>query len=292
MNVMFDGSMVNSYPYYPNYSQGMYRNDQPLLDAIVEGIKKEASGIELYSRLAKAAPNATHQGNIVQALERKKANYSQLTNLYVNLTGVQPMFQNESINYRNYRDGLEKAYENEGHCYHHYQQSCLLTQNPQVQNVFLWALNNEHDNAMRLSSLLQIKDYGDDPFVIDIEKATKQNNTFRTALWTGNHLQLTLMSINVGEEIGLENHPDLDQFLRLEQGQGIVQMGDSKDNLNFQQKVEDDFAIIIPAGKWHNLINTGNEPMKLYSIYAPPQHPFGTVHQTKADALAAEEGEQ
>lgn len=291
MNVMFDGSMVNSYPYYPNYSQGMYRNDQPLLDAIVEGVKREASGIELYSNLAQAAPNAIHQGNIVQALERKKANYSQLTNLYLSLTGVQPMFQNESINYRNYRDGLEKAYETEAHCYNHYQQSCLLTQNPQVQNVFLWALNNERDNAMRLSSLLQIKDYGDDPFVIDIEKATKQNDTFRTALWTGNHLQLTLMSIAVGEDIGLENHPDLDQFLRLEQGQGIVQMGDSKDNLNFQQKVEDDFAIIIPAGKWHNLINTGNEPMKLYSIYAPPQHPFGTVHKTKADAIAAEEGE-
>jgi len=133
-----------------------------------------------------------------------------------------------------------------------------------------------------------LKDYGAGPFVINIDKATNLNNTFRTALWTGNYFQLTLMSINVGEDIGLENHPDLDQFLRIEQGQGIVKMGQRKDNLDFQRSVTADFAIIIPAGTWHNLINTGNKPLKLYSIYAPPQHPKGTVHKTKFDALAAE----
>lgn len=90
--------------------------------------------------------------------------------------------------------------------------------------------------------------------------------------------------INVGESIGLEMHPDLDQFIRIEQGFGFVQMGDSKNNLNFEKKVCDDFAIVIPAGKWHNLINIGNVPIKLYSIYAPPQHPKGTIHRTKADA--------
>lgn len=131
-------------------------------------------------------------------------------------------------------------------------------------------------------------DYGPKPFVVNINEVTKQNNTFRTALWTGNHLQLTLMSINVGEEIGLEIHPDLDQFLRIEEGEGIVRMGGRKDRLDFQAKVYDDFAIIIPAGKWHNLINTGCKPLKLYSIYAPPQHPRGTVHETKADAEEAE----
>ncbi|GAA0321109.1 hypothetical protein GCM10008967_09540 [Bacillus carboniphilus] len=135
----------------------------------------------------------------------------------------------------------------------------------------------------------RVQDYGPNPFVINIEEATKQNNTFRTALWTGDHLQLTLMSINVGEDIGLENHPNLDQFLRVEEGQGMVMMGKRKDKLNFQQRVSDDFAIIIPAGTWHNVINTGNTPLKMYSIYAPPQHPFGTVHQTKAEAMAAEE---
>ncbi|BAK97908.1 hypothetical protein OBV_07100 [Oscillibacter valericigenes Sjm18-20] len=133
-----------------------------------------------------------------------------------------------------------------------------------------------------------LKDYGPEPFVINIDWATKQNDTFRTALWTGSHLQLTLMSINPGEEIGLENHPDIDQFLRIEQGQGLVKMGQSKDNLNFQRSIGNGYAIIIPAGTWHNLINTGNIPLKLYSIYAPPQHPKGTVHKTKADAMAGE----
>jgi Mannose-6-phosphate isomerase len=135
----------------------------------------------------------------------------------------------------------------------------------------------------------KLKDYGPNPFVINIEKAAKQNTTFRTALWTGRHLQVTLMSINVGEDIGLEIHPTLDQFLRIEEGQGLVQMGASKEKLDFQEKVYDGYAIVVPAGTWHNLINIGNRPIKLYSIYAPPQHPHGTVHETKADAMAAEE---
>lgn len=129
-----------------------------------------------------------------------------------------------------------------------------------------------------------LKDYGPEPFVVNIEEATLQNNNFRTALWTGRHLQLTLMSINIGEDIGLETHPNLDQFVRIEEGQGLVKMGDAKDRLDFQRKVSDDYVFIIPAGKWHNLINTGNKPLKLYSIYAPPQHPFGTVHKTKKEA--------
>lgn len=129
-----------------------------------------------------------------------------------------------------------------------------------------------------------IRDYGPEPFVININEATMQNNNFRTALWTGKHLQVTLMSINVGESIGLEMHPDVDQFIRIEQGYGLVQMGNDKNNLNFERKVYDEFAIIIPAGKWHNLTNIGNVPIKLYSIYAPPNHPKGTIHRTKADA--------
>jgi len=133
-----------------------------------------------------------------------------------------------------------------------------------------------------------LKDYGPEPFVINIDKTTKQIDTFRTVLWTGSHLQLTLMSINVGEDIGLEVHPNIDQFLRIEQGQGLVKMGSIKDNLSFQRRVSEGYAIIIPAGTWHNLINIGNSPLKLYSIYAPPQHPKGTVHKTKADAVLAE----
>lgn len=135
---------------------------------------------------------------------------------------------------------------------------------------------------------MMFRDYGPQPFVIDINQATKQNNSFRTALWTGSQLQVTLMSLGVGEDIGLEMHPDVDQFLRIEQGQGITQMGKSKDNLTYKRHVGDDSAIFIPAGTWHNLTNTGNMPLKLYSIYAPPNHPFGTTHLTKADAIAAE----
>lgn len=129
-----------------------------------------------------------------------------------------------------------------------------------------------------------LKDYGPNPFVVNIEAATKQNGNYRTALWTGPHLQVTLMSIRPGDDIGLEIHPETDQFLRLEQGMGIVKMGPTRDNLVFQKRVVANDAIMVPAGTWHDVINTGNMPMKLYVIYAPPHHPAGTVHRTKADA--------
>jgi Mannose-6-phosphate isomerase len=131
------------------------------------------------------------------------------------------------------------------------------------------------------NSKMDLKDYGPQPLVINIDKATKQNTNFRTALWTGEHFQVTLMSINVGDDIGLEIHPDTDQFIRIEDGQGIVKMGKSKDNLEFQANARDDFAIMVPAGTWHNVINTGNKPLKVYVIYAPPHHPRGTVNVNK-----------
>ncbi|WP_125153246.1 cupin domain-containing protein [Clostridium rectalis] len=137
--------------------------------------------------------------------------------------------------------------------------------------------------------MIPLKDYGPQPFVVNIEKATTQNNKFRTTLWTGKHLQVTLMSIKVGEDIGLEIHPKVDQFIRIEEGEALVQMGDRKDKLNFEKRISDDYAIMVPAGKWHNITNIGRKPLKLYSIYAPPEHPFGTVHETKAIAEAAEE---
>jgi mannose-6-phosphate isomerase-like protein (cupin superfamily) len=145
--------------------------------------------------------------------------------------------------------------------------------------------NNPSNNMVRRAQRRDLGDYGPNPFVIDIEDATKNNNFFRSALWTGRYLQLTLMSINPGDDIGLEIHPDHDQFLRIEQGQGIVMMGESRDNLYFRNRVSDDYAIFVPAGVWHNLVNTGRAPLKLYSIYAPVEHPFGTVHATKKDAL-------
>jgi len=124
-------------------------------------------------------------------------------------------------------------------------------------------------------------DYGPYGYVVDINKATLANDNYRTALWTGEHLQLTLMSINTNEDIGLEVHPDTDQFLRIEKGVGVVQMGTTENSLTYQQNVYDDSAIFIPAGIWHNVTNTGKEPLKIYSVYAPPHHPHGTIHQTK-----------
>ncbi|WP_373877058.1 cupin domain-containing protein [Lysinibacillus piscis] len=129
----------------------------------------------------------------------------------------------------------------------------------------------------------ELKDYGAKPLVINIEQAAEQNNMYRLALWTGKHLQITLMSIPVGADIGLERHPNVDQFLCIEQGQGLVQMGNSQNNLSFRRYVRDDMAIIVPAGTWHNVTNTGHIPLKLYTIYAPPNHPFGTVQPTKGN---------
>ncbi|AOV09076.1 cupin [Sporosarcina ureilytica] len=145
---------------------------------------------------------------------------------------------------------------------------------------------NDYDDDY--DEIISLRDYGPRPFVVDINEATKQNNTFRTALWTGSHLQLTLMSLRAGEDIGLEMHSNLDQFLRVEEGNGVVRMGSTQNNLDFVRYIEDDSAILIPAGTWHNITNTGNTPLKLYSIYAPPEHPRGTVHTTKNDAMEAE----
>ncbi len=135
---------------------------------------------------------------------------------------------------------------------------------------------------------MELKDYGKQPFVVDIEDFTTSNTNFRTAVWTGEHLQMTLMSIPVDGEIGLEIHTDTDQFLRIEQGKTRVYMGDSEDDLDFEEEAEEDFAIFIPAGKWHNIVNTGDEEVKIYSIYAPSHHPFGTIHETKEIADEAE----
>lgn len=140
----------------------------------------------------------------------------------------------------------------------------------------------------RNQSAGHIQDYGPEPLVVNIDQFAKLNHNYRTALWTGRHLQVTLMSIRVGGDIGLEMHSNVDQFIRVESGFGLVRMGSSKDNLNIQKRVDGDYAIVIPAGTWHNLINIGNRPLKLYSIYAPPQHPFGTVHRTKEIAEQAE----
>lgn len=138
---------------------------------------------------------------------------------------------------------------------------------------------------------VEFRDFGPEPFVFNIEAYTTRNETYRTAIWTGKHMQMTVMSIPGGGDIGLEIHPDIDQFLRVEAGTGIMLMGDEADNLDFEARVEHDFAIFIPAGKWHNLVNDSDEPLKVYSIYAPSEHHHGTVHKTQAEGIAAHEAE-
>ncbi len=138
--------------------------------------------------------------------------------------------------------------------------------------------------------MTEIIDNGPAPSVVNIEQATVDNTNYRTTLWTGQHLQVTLMSIEPGNDIGLEVHPDTDQFLRIEQGQVTVLMGPNQDELEAREAVADE-AVLVPAGTWHNLVNNGTEPFKVYSIYAPSHHPHGTVHVTKADGEAAEHGE-
>ena len=127
-----------------------------------------------------------------------------------------------------------------------------------------------------------------EPYVVNLLQTVLRNENFRNTLWTGKHLQLTTMTIPTGSDIGLEQHTNVDQFLYIESGHGYVTIGDTKDNLDFRFRVFPGYAIFVPAGTWHNLINAGQFSLKLFSIYAPPEHPAGTIHRTKMDAMEAE----
>lgn len=116
-------------------------------------------------------------------------------------------------------------------------------------------------------------------YISNIEQDTQSNGNFRKVLYTGKHSQLVVMSLLPGEEIGAEVH-NVDQFLRIEHGEGVAIL----DGVEYQ--VGDDWAIVVPAGAMHNVINRGSEPMKLYTIYSPAEHKLDTVHATKTDAEA------
>ena len=131
-----------------------------------------------------------------------------------------------------------------------------------------------------------VTDHGPAPFTANILGAAQKNQNFRTAFWTGNRLQMTLMNIPSCGEIGLEMHPDTDQFIRVESGQALVRMGFCKEKLDSQHCLKAGDGIFVPAGTWHNIHNIGACPLKLSSIYAPPQHPKGMVHHTKEDAAS------
>lgn len=131
-----------------------------------------------------------------------------------------------------------------------------------------------------------IDDVGPRPNAFDIERTTKQNPDYRAVAWSGRYLQVTLMSIPVGGSIGLEAHPQTDQFLRLEAGRGRAQMGAAKDDLSFDKQVADGWCVLVPAGTWHNITNIGTLPMQVYAIYAPAHHTPGKVQATAAIAAA------
>ena len=117
-----------------------------------------------------------------------------------------------------------------------------------------------------------------------VEQAALENPNYRLAAWTGEHLQLTLMKIAVGDDIGLEIHPDTDQIICVVQGCGLAMMGGEMERLQVQKKVWCGCAVCVPADTWHNIVNIGSAPLRLYTVYAPPHHPHGTVHRTKAVA--------
>jgi len=139
------------------------------------------------------------------------------------------------------------------------------------------------DQGKKADPGVDLTDEGGSPWVVDIEKLTMDNINFRTAKWTGGNLQMAVMEIPAGSDIGLEVHNHNDQFIRVESGTARVVMGKARDALDYKQSVGDDWAIFIPSGYWHNIINTGKKPLKVYVIYAPIEHAKGTVHRTKAD---------
>jgi mannose-6-phosphate isomerase-like protein (cupin superfamily) len=126
-------------------------------------------------------------------------------------------------------------------------------------------------------------DMGNSPTILNVEKSAKANPFYRNTLWTGEHSQITVMSIPTGEEIGIEKHDENDQFIKIEDGFGEVYFGRSPEELSLVGRINDEFAVIVPAGIYHNIKNIGNKPLKLYSVYSPSHHPYGTLHKTKSD---------
>lgn len=141
--------------------------------------------------------------------------------------------------------------------------------------------NSENSNHDAINMPTFPLDYGPNPFIIDLNKAAQQNDNFRSAIWTGSHLQATLMNIPVHENIGMEVHPDRDQILRIEEGLGLVQLGEDQFSMYGQYLAFANYVVFLPAGIWHNILNIGNEPLKISSFYAPPNYAWNTVQKTR-----------
>ncbi|MBR4419176.1 MAG: cupin domain-containing protein [Clostridia bacterium] len=124
--------------------------------------------------------------------------------------------------------------------------------------------------------------------IINVKKATCVNNYFRRELWTGEHAQITVMSIPAGGEIGLEIHDNLDQILVIEYGIASVYTGKTKNSVTFKGCANNECAVVISANTYHNILNEQSLPLKLFSVYAPPKHPVGTIHKTKFESDLAD----
>lgn len=135
----------------------------------------------------------------------------------------------------------------------------------------------------------QKSDHGSAPYVTNVEQMAGRNNNFRAAIWTGENLQMTLMCIPPCAEIGLEIHEDTDQIIRVERGNALVKIGQCRCSQDAQKRLCQGDAVFVPAGTWHNIINTGRCSLRVSSVYAPPKHQRGTVHQTKEEAEKEEE---
>lgn len=140
---------------------------------------------------------------------------------------------------------------------------------------------------MNMNCLDKLKPQKAESYVTNVYRRAVQNTNYRTEIWTGCCTQMTLMCISACSDIGLEIHEDTDQIIRIEQGMGLVKMGEGRDCLDFEKEVFKGDTIFVPAGTWHNVINTGRILLKVSVIYAPPHHPSGTVHRTREDAEKA-----
>lgn len=126
-------------------------------------------------------------------------------------------------------------------------------------------------------------DCGPEPWAVNVERATMQNQNFWTAIWTGCHLQMTLMCIPIRGEIGLECHANTDQMIRIEQGNAVVKMGETRERCEFCQNVSRGDVIFVPAGTWHNIYNAGRSVLKVSSVLCTLTSPHGTTQHTKTD---------
>jgi mannose-6-phosphate isomerase-like protein (cupin superfamily) len=133
--------------------------------------------------------------------------------------------------------------------------------------------------------MADLTDHGAKPYIFNVAIAAAENPNFRSTIVTAEHSQLTLMSIPPEETMGIEAHPDNDQYYRIEAGSGRCMMGDAKDNLSIKEEVSAGSMIFVPAGTWHDIVNIGKDDLRMSTIYGPADHVAGTVHKTKQDAI-------